>query len=73
MSEDNILHATPLTEKGKPQPVDMGPRKVGDLDLEQSRLVRERQQGRARVMGLALAGLGILFFVITLVKIGVWG
>jgi hypothetical protein len=52
---------------------DMGPQKVGDLDLQQSRLVRERQQGRARMMGLVLAGLCILFFAITIVKIGVWG
>jgi hypothetical protein len=52
---------------------DKGPQKVGDLDLGQSRLVRERQQGRARMMGLVLGGLCILFFAITVVKIGVWG
>jgi hypothetical protein len=43
------------------------------LSTEQSRLVRERQQGRARMMGLILGGLCILFFAITIVKIGVWG
>jgi hypothetical protein len=73
MNDDSILHATPLSEKGKPVPVDMGPQKVGDLDLLQSRAVRERQQGRARMMGLILGGLCILFFAITIVKIGVWG
>jgi hypothetical protein len=52
---------------------DMGPQKVGDLDLEQSRIVRDRQQARARVMGLVLIGLCILFFAITIVKVGVWG
>jgi hypothetical protein len=52
---------------------DKGPQKVGDLDLDQSRLVRQRQQGRARMMGLVLGGLCILFFAITVVKIGVWG
>jgi hypothetical protein len=52
---------------------DKGPQKVGDLDQVQSRLVRERQQGRARMMGLVLGGLCILFFAITVVKIGVWG
>jgi hypothetical protein len=52
---------------------DKGPQKVGDLDLGQSRLVRERQQGRAKMMGLVLGGLCVLFFAITVVKIGVWG
>lgn len=52
---------------------DMGPQKVGDLDLAQSREMRARQQGRARMMGLVLAGLCILFFAITVVKVGVWG
>jgi hypothetical protein len=73
MSEDSILHARPLAEKGQPVPVDMGPQKVGELDIAQSRLVRERQMGRARMMGLVLGGLCILFFAITIVKIGVWG
>lgn len=52
---------------------DIGPQKVGDLTVEQSRAVRERQAGRARMMGLVLGGLCILFFAITIVKIGVWG
>jgi hypothetical protein len=53
--------------------LDKGPQKVGDLDLDQSRLVRARQQGRAQIMGLILGGLCVLFFAITIVKIGVWG
>jgi hypothetical protein len=73
MSENNILHATPLADKGREHPVDMGPRRVGDLDLEQSRAMRARQQSRARMMGLILGGLCILFFAITVVKIGIWG
>jgi hypothetical protein len=74
MSDDKILHATPLSEKpAVPAPADMAPRKVGDLDVTQSRLVRERQQARARMMGLVLAGLCVLFFAITVVKVGVWG
>jgi hypothetical protein len=52
---------------------DKGPQKVGDLDLAQSQLVRERQQARARMMGLVLACLCVLFFAITVVKVGVWG
>jgi hypothetical protein len=43
------------------------------LSAEQSRLIRERQLARARMMGLVLFGLCALFFAITIVKIGVWG
>ena len=63
MTEENIA----------PVQIDMGPRRVGDLDLEQSRIIRSRQQSRAKVMGLFLVGLCILFFAITFVRIGVWG
>jgi hypothetical protein len=73
MTEDKILQATPVSEKPKPAPIDMGPQKVGDVDLEQSRLIRARQEERAKMMGLALVGLCILFFAITVVKVGVWG
>ncbi len=41
--------------------------------LEESRIIRERQAGRARVMGVILLGFCVLFFAITIVKIGVWG
>jgi hypothetical protein len=73
MTENNILNATPIADKPAAVPADMGPRKVGDLDRAQSLQVRERQRGRARIMGLVLIGLCILFFAITVVKIGVWG
>jgi hypothetical protein len=70
MNDDNIIDATPLADKGMPAPIDMGPRKVGDLDLEQSLVIRGRQQSRAKIMGLFLVGLCILFFAITFVRIG---
>ena len=73
MTDENILHATPLADKKMPLPIDMGPRKVGELDLEQSRMIRARQQSRAKVMGFFLIGLCALFFAITVVRIGVWG
>ena len=73
MNDDNIIHATPLADKGMPMPIDMGPRKVGELDLAQSQLIRARQESRAKVMGLFLVGLCALFFAITVVRIGVWG
>ena len=52
---------------------DMGPQKIGDLDIAQSRQMRARQSARARVMGIVLGSLCILFFAITIVKVGVWG
>ncbi|MBP6380255.1 MAG: hypothetical protein KA312_07540 [Sphingorhabdus sp.] len=55
------------------QEFDMGPQKVGDLSLEESRAVRARQAGRSRVMAVVLFGLCALFFAITIVKVGVWG
>jgi hypothetical protein len=61
-----------MSELGKP-PVDMGPRQVGSLSVEESRAVRERQAGRSRMMALVLVGLCVLFFAITIVKVGVWG
>lgn len=40
---------------------------------EETRIIRARQAARSRVMGVALVGLCILFFLITVVKVGVWG
>ena len=40
---------------------------------EETALIRKRQAARSRVMGIALVGLCILFFMITVVKVGVWG
>ncbi len=40
---------------------------------EETALIRKRQAGRSRVMGVALVGLCILFFLITVAKVGVWG
>lgn len=40
---------------------------------EETRLIRQRQAARSKVMGLVLLGLCVLFFLITVVKIGVWG
>jgi hypothetical protein len=61
-----------MSDLGKP-PVDMGPRQVGSLSVEESHAVRERQAARARMMALILIGLCALFFAITIVKVGVWG
>lgn len=70
MTDENIIQASPLANKGQPAPIDMGPRIVGELDLAQSQLIRARQQSRAKIMGLFLVGLCVLFFAITFVRIG---
>lgn len=41
--------------------------------VEETRIIRQRQAARSKVMGLVLIGLCVLFFLITIVKIGVWG
>ena len=38
--------------------------------VEESRLIRERQAARAKILALVLGGLCVLFFAITVVKIG---
>lgn len=62
-----------MTDDVKPAAQDMGPQMVGSLSVEDSRLVRSRQAGRARAMAVVLFGLCVLFFAITVVKVGVWG
>jgi hypothetical protein len=38
--------------------------------IEESRIVRERQAARSKVLAVILVALCVLFFTITLVKIG---
>lgn len=73
MSSDTIIDEEPLPEESVPLFGHVPPQKIGELDMEQSLLVRERQQGRAKMMGLVLGGLCILFFAITIAKIGLLG
>lgn len=46
---------------------------VGELDPEQNTETRGRQAARSQVTGIILISLCILFFAITVVKVGVWG
>jgi hypothetical protein len=39
---------------------------------QETDVIRKRQAARSKVMGLVLVGLCVLFFLITVVKIGVW-
>lgn len=48
------------------------PEKTG-FTAEETRIIRARQAARSRIMGVILVALCILFFLITVVKIGVWG
>lgn len=41
--------------------------------VDETRIIRARQAARSRVMGVVLVGLCVLFFLITVVKVGVWG
>lgn len=40
---------------------------------EETLVIRKRQAARSRIMGIVLVGLCILFFLITVAKIGVGG
>jgi hypothetical protein len=39
---------------------------------EESQIIRDRQAIRARITGVLLVGLCVLFFAITVAKIGYW-
>lgn len=75
MSDDpNIIKASPIEEKPAPAAIIDGEAKiVGRFDANQSERIRERQKARSNMMGIILLGLCVLFFAITIVKIGVWG
>lgn len=50
---------------------------MSDLDQQQftpeeTRLIRERQASRARIMAVLLVAMCLLFFGITVVKVGFW-
>lgn len=44
-----------------------------EFTVEETRIIRQRQAVRSRIMGIVLIALCVLFFMITVVKIGVWG
>lgn len=71
--EDNIIKATPVGEHANDPEIPGAPRIVGEFDAQQSGKIRERQIARSNMMGLILIGLCVLFFAITIVKIGVYG
>ncbi|WP_373476743.1 hypothetical protein [Sphingorhabdus sp.] len=48
------------------------PERTG-FTAEETRIIRQRQAARSRIMGVVLVALCVLFFMITVAKIGVWG
>ena len=48
----------------------MTPTERPPYTIEETQVIRKRQAARARIMGLTLVGLCVLFFLITLVKVG---
>lgn len=48
----------------------MTPTERPPYTIEETQIIRKRQAARSRVMGVALVGLCVLFFLITLVKVG---
>ncbi|MEM1133316.1 MAG: hypothetical protein AAGH53_10290 [Pseudomonadota bacterium] len=44
-----------------------------NVTLEETHAIQKRQRERSRLMAVGLIALCILFFLITIVKIGVWG
>lgn len=75
MSDDpNIIKAAPINDKPVPAAsIDGEAKIVGRFDAQQSAQIRERQKARSNMMGIILFSLCVLFFAITIVKIGVWG
>lgn len=84
MSEDDTvlpagLRATPKSARPEQPPSEQPPsdwsrpeaQQIGAMTAAETRLIRARQDSRSRVLGIILAGLCLLFFAITIVKIGV--
>lgn len=72
-ASDNIIKATPVGEHSGDPEIPGAPRIVGEFNAEQSGKIRDRQRERSNMMGIILIGLCVLFFAITIVKIGVYG
>lgn len=70
----NIIKASSIEDKPAPAPnIDGEAKIIGRFNAEQSQQIRESQKARSNMMGMILLGLCVLFFAITIVKIGVWG
>ena len=73
MSDDPNIIKVSSADKKPAQIIDGEAKIIGHFDAEQSQQIRERQKARSNMMGIILLGLCVLFFAITIVKIGVWG
>ncbi len=69
----NTLHASPKSARPERAPSDWSrpeAQQVGTVSPEESKLIRARQDSRSRMLGVILLAMCVLFFAITLVKIG---
>jgi hypothetical protein len=71
---DKTIYATPKSERPEQSPSiyasQADVQQVGSMSAEETKLIRARQDSRSRVLGLILFGMCVLFFAITVVKIG---
>jgi hypothetical protein len=66
---DIVTESAPITTDPHLAQIDTD----NSYSAEETRSIRQRQAARSRVTGILLLGLCVLFFGITLAKIGYWG
>jgi hypothetical protein len=70
---DTTIYATPKSQRPEQVPSDWSrpeAQQIGSMSAEETKLIRARQDSRSKMMGLILFGMCVLFFAITVVKIG---
>ena len=74
---ENTIRATPKADRPVEQRSEFfeqeEARQIGQMSAEETKLVRARQDARSKALGMILLGMCVLFFAITVVKVGVWG
>jgi hypothetical protein len=71
---DKTIYAKPKSERSERVPSTYASQaeaqQVGSIGAEETKLIRARQDSRSWVLGIILFGMCVLFFAITVVKIG---
>ncbi|WOE76007.1 hypothetical protein [Alterisphingorhabdus coralli] len=62
-----------IAENIAPRPPGEGRFTGENVTLEETQAIQKRQRERSKLMAIGLVALCVLFFLITIVKIGVWG
>lgn len=65
----------PLDNSAAPQYIEPGEGQYTghNVSPEETARIQQRQRARSKVMAIGLISLCVLFFLITIVKIGLWG